>query len=139
MAEKKAKAKNVSEGEYSEEEIVEFIVNLSNAGHSKSSIGTILRDQYGIGNLKKATGKTVSDVLTEKGLAEEIPEDMMNLITRSVVLQEHMAANKKDYKAKRGYQLAVSRIRRLAKYYIKNGKLPKGWRYSEETAKLLVK
>jgi ribosomal protein S15P/S13E len=52
---------------------------------------------------------------------------------------KHMDSNTKDNTAKRGYQLTVSKIRRLAKYYKRNRKLPEDWRYTPEKAKLLVK
>ena len=84
-------------------------------------------------------GKTIEEALAEKGLQSDMPRDLLNLIKRSVVLQKHMETNKKDMTAKRGYMLTVSKIRRLTKYYIRNGKLDKGWRYTPETAALLVK
>ncbi|MFH0905758.1 MAG: 30S ribosomal protein S15, partial [archaeon] len=69
----------------------------------------------------------------------KLPDDLMALIKRSVKLIKHKTENKKDQTAKRGYQLTVSKINRLRKYYIKNGKIPKDWRYSDDAAKLLVK
>jgi len=125
--------------EFSNEEIVEAIKNLANEGVSKSEIGMILRDQYGIPDVKELTGKTVSEILSEQGIKEEIPEDLLNLIKKSVVIREHMNSNKKDFTAKRGYQLTVSKIRRLVSYYQKKGILSKEWRYSDEKARLLVK
>lgn len=123
----------------SSEEIAETIKTLANEGVSKSEIGIILRDQYGIPDVKKATGKTISKILSEQGIKEEIPEDLLNLIKKSVIIREHMNSNKKDFTAKRGYQLTVSKIRRLVLYYQKRKILPKEWRYSEEKARLLVK
>lgn len=120
-------------------EVVELIVTLNNQGHKKSEIGTILRDQYGIPSIKALTGKSVSKILEENNVVFEIPEDLMNLIRTSVKLQKHLKEHKKDRPAKRGLQLTVSKIRRLSKYYQKNKKLPKGWRYTEEEAQLLVK
>ena len=125
--------------DYKPEEIEGLIVNLSNQGHPPAKIGLILRDQYGVANVKTLTKKRINQVLTEKGLASDIPVDLLNLIEKSVSLQKHMNENKKDMTAKRGYQLAVSKIRRLATFYVKEGKLPSGWRYTPETAALLVK
>lgn len=121
------------------QEITELIANLANQGRSASEIGTILRDQYGIPSVKSITGKRISKILEEQGAKQEMPEDLMSLIKTSVKLQKHMQEHKKDMTAKRGYQLSVSKIRRLAKYYIKAGKLPSKWRYTPETAQLLVK
>lgn len=120
-------------------EVVEIITNLSNQGHTASEIGVILRDQYGVPSVKAITKKRIAQVLKEQGIKQEMPEDLMNLIKTSVKLQRHLQENRKDQTARRGYQLAVSKIRRLAKYYIKAKKLPANWRYSPETAQLLVK
>lgn len=120
-------------------EIEEIIVGLSNQGISASEIGIALRDQHGILRTKVVTGKTISQILNENQLSPEIPEDLMALISRVVALDSHMQKNKKDFSAKRGYQITVSKIRRLVKYYHKTSRLPKKWRYSIETARLLVK
>ena len=120
-------------------EIIEAVVNLANAGHSQSEIGGMLRDQYGVPDVKVIVGKGIKAILEENKLLPEIPEDLMNLIRKSVTLKTHMDINKKDFTAKRGHQLTVSKIRRLVKYYKANKSLPAQWRYSEETAALLVK
>lgn len=120
-------------------EIVEAIINLANAGHSQSAIGSMLRDQYGVPDVKAAVGKRIEEILKENNIMSEVPEDLMNLIRKSVALKRHMDKNKKDFTAKRGYQLTVSKIRGLVNYYKKKGRLPSEWRYSEETAALLVK
>ncbi|MFH1752431.1 MAG: 30S ribosomal protein S15 [archaeon] len=125
--------------EYSAKEIEELVVSLHNNGLSQAMIGTVLRDQYGVPNIKRITGKTVKEILKKHKLAGEIPEDLLNLIKTSVKLFNHMKENKKDMSAKRGYQLAVSKIRRLAKYYKSEKVLSKDWRYSSEKAALLVK
>lgn len=133
------KNKGIEWVEFSEKEISEAIKKLANEGVSKSEIGMILRDEYGIPNVKKVTGKTVSEILEEQGFEEDIPEDLLNLIKKSVALKEHLEKNKKDQTAKRGYKLTVSKIRRLVSYYKKKGVLPKDWRFTEEKARLLVK
>jgi len=125
--------------DYSLKEIEELIVQLSNQGMNPAQIGLALRDQYGIPSVKAATQKRVNQILSEKKLATDIPIDMLNLIERSVALQKHMTGNKKDYSAQRGYRITVSKIRRLAHYYVKTGKLPAGWKFTPETAALLVK
>ncbi|MBN1940697.1 MAG: 30S ribosomal protein S15 [Candidatus Diapherotrites archaeon] len=120
-------------------ELEEAIVNLANAGHSAAEIGGLLRDQYGVPSVKQVTGKTVSQLLEQHELGGKVPEDLMNLIKKSVKQRQHMQKNKKDFDAKRGYQLSVSKIRRLINYYKKRGKLPGDWRYTEERAELLAK
>ncbi|MCX6804269.1 MAG: 30S ribosomal protein S15, partial [Candidatus Diapherotrites archaeon] len=78
-------------------------------------------------------------VLAENKLLGEMPEDLLNLIRRSVTLYNHMHKNSKDYTAKHGYELTVSKIRRLVKYYARKDRIPEGWTYSSEQAALLVK
>ena len=120
-------------------EAVEAITNLANAGHNSSEIGMLLRDQYGVPNIKALCGKSIEEILAEHKLLPEIPSDLMNLIKRSVTLNRHLAKNRKDFTAKRGLQLSVAKIRNLVTYYKRKGKLPMDWHYSEETAALLVK
>lgn len=131
--------KQTEHKEQSREELEEQIVSLANAGHSSSKIGLILRDEYGVKNFTEATGKTIQGVLKENKLIGEMPEDLLNLIRRSVMLNNHMNKNKKDYSAKRGYELTVAKIRRLTKYYSKKNRIPTGWVYTPEQAALLVK
>jgi len=148
-AEKKEskKAKSTKKGssqkpdwvEFKKSDIEEVIVNLANAGHTASEIGMILRDQYGVPKTKQITGRTIEEILGENKLLPDVPRDLLNLIKKSVVLQKHLEENHKDFTAKRGYILTVSKIRKLAAYYITKGKLPKDWRYTPEQAALLVK
>ncbi len=122
------------------EEAEEVILSLANAGHSPSKIGLILRDEYGVKDFfELSNGKSIQGVLQENKLLGEMPEDLINLIRRSVILEKHLTKNKKDFSAKRGYEITVSKIRKLGKYYSKKGKLPLDWKYSAEQAALLVK
>ncbi|MEE8167976.1 MAG: 30S ribosomal protein S15 [Candidatus Hydrothermarchaeales archaeon] len=124
--------------EYSQDEIAEIIVKLAKKGEHPSKIGVILRDQYGIPTTKLMTQQRVTQILKEKGLSKEIPEDLMNLMKTAVNLEKHRATNKKDMVSKRGMQLVESKIRRLAKYYKREGVLPAEWKYDLKAAKLLV-
>jgi len=136
---KKITKKTAKETTLSRAEIEEQVVSLANAGHSASKIGLILRDEHGVKNFSEEVGKTIQMVLKENELLGEMPEDLLNLIRRSVVLFNHMHKNKKDYSAKRGYEITVSKIRRLTKYYSKKERIPAGWHYTPEEAALLVK
>jgi len=125
--------------DYKPKEVEELVVTLCNQGHTPAEIGIILRDQYGVPRVKLVTGKTIEKILAEHKLSSDIPRDLLNLIKRSVNQEKHLKENKKDRTAKRGYQLTVSKIRRLTKYYIREGKLSTDWRYTPEAAALLVK
>ena len=121
------------------DEIVEIVVKLHGEGYSKAAIGTRLRDLYAVPNVHLATGKSVAQILTSKGLTRELPEDLSSLMRRAVDLQGHVKANPSDLSNKRGLQLIESRIRRLSRYYKDEGVLPAEWDYSRTLAELQVK
>ncbi|GAB6055486.1 30S ribosomal protein S15 [Methanobacterium alkalithermotolerans] len=125
--------------EYSNEEIEELILKYNKEGNSTSKIGIILRDQYGIPNVKMVTGKKITQILADHGQKEEYPEDIMNLIRKAVNIRDHLKENHKDLHTKRGLQIIESQIRRLGRYYVNEGVLPEGWRYDPQKAALLVK
>ncbi len=117
---------------YSPSEVEELVVGLARKGYPPSMIGIILRDQYGVPLVKMVTGKKVVQILREHGLAPEIPEDLYNLIKRALRVRRHLEEHPKDYHSKRGLQLIESKIRRLAKYYKREGVLPPDWEYKPE-------
>ncbi len=120
-------------------EIEDIVAKLANQGKSSSRAGIILRDQYGIPSVRAATNKKIQGIMKEKGGAQELPEDMLNLLRSAVRLMAHLDKNKHDRYCKRGLELTESKIRRLAKYYKNNRILPENWNYDPEKAKLLVK
>ncbi len=123
---------------YSPEEIELVVEELARKGYGPSMIGIVLRDQFGIPLVKPILGKKVTQILEEKGLGYEIPEDLLALIRKAVNLRRHLEEHPKDLHAKKGLLDLESKIRRLVKYYQRVGKLPKDWRYSPERAKLIV-
>jgi small subunit ribosomal protein S15 len=118
-------------------EIEGRILELAKAEKSTSEIGMILRDQYAVPDVKIATGKTISQILEANKIKPEIPEDLQNLIKTALGLKKHIDNNAKDFKSKRNLQLTESKIRRLMKYYRREERLPEGWKYSLEQAKLM--
>jgi small subunit ribosomal protein S15 len=125
--------------EYSNEEIEELILKLRKEGNSISMIGIILRDQYGIPDVKLITGMKITHILEKHGQKLEYPEDLMNLIRKAVNIRDHLIENPKDLHTRRGLRIVESNIRRLVKYYTREGVLPEGWRYDPKQAALLVK
>jgi small subunit ribosomal protein S15 len=119
-------------------EIEKVILELRKEGTSTSKIGLILRDRYGVPDVKLIMGKRIGEILEEKGVKSEIPEDLRNLIVKALGLRKHLSENKNDLHNKRQLQLTESKVRRLAKYYVGSGKLPKGWSYKPETAEILL-
>lgn len=121
---------------YKPKEVELLVVKYAKEGKKPSQIGTRLRDVYGIPDIKTIVGKNVTEILKEKNLSLEFPEDLLALIKKSVFLRKHMEDNHKDFSAKRGLQLTDSKIRRLAKYYKKAKKLPSDWKYDPEKMKM---
>ena len=118
-------------------EVESRVIELAKSGKSTSEIGLILRDQYAVPDVKLATGKKISRILEGNNMKSEIPEDLRNLIRTALQLKKHIETNRKDLKNKRNLQLTESKIRRLTKYYHAEGKLPEGWKYTPEQAKLM--
>jgi len=119
-------------------EVEELIVKLAKEHYNSAVIGQILRDQYGIPDVKLLLGKTITQVMKENNSYPSMPEDMLSLLKKAVLLRAHMEKHRQDYHSKKGLENLESKIRRLGKYYSRTGILPKGWRYSPEEAKLLV-
>ena len=123
---------------YSENEIEQLIIKLAKQGKSQSEIGMILRDTYGVPDVKRILNIKISKILRDHKLNKEIPEDLLNLVKKEINLMKHLELNKKDMSARRGLILTESKINRLVKYYKKKGVLSKDWVYDREKAKLLT-
>jgi len=119
-------------------DVEETILKLAKERYNSAVIGQILRDQYGIPNVKMLIGKTVTQVMKENNSYPSMPEDMLSLLKKAVLVRSHMEKHRQDYHSQHGLQNLESKIRRLGKYYSRTGVLPKGWKYSPEEAKLLV-
>ena len=121
-----------------QKEIVDIIVKMAKAGTTTAKIGLVLRDQYGIPNVRMALGKSLLQVVKENDVMPKIPEDLSSLMKRAVNLANHLKKMPKDLHNKRNLHLLEAKIRRLVKYYHRMGRLDKTWTYSLENAKLLV-
>ncbi len=123
----------------SPKEVEELVVKLAKEGYPPSQIGLILRDQYGIPDVRVITGKKLVQILKEHGLAPDIPEDLGNLIKKAVRIREHLKNNKKDMHNKVALLRVESKIKRLVKYYKREGVLPPDWKYDPERAAVMVR
>ncbi|MBX8636595.1 MAG: 30S ribosomal protein S15 [Thermoplasmata archaeon] len=115
------------------EEVKELIIQMGKLGKPPSQIGLSLRDQYGIPNVLLLTGKTIVQTLEEAGITAPIPEDLSSLIERAKGVAQHISENRGDLSSTRGLQLIESKIRRLSKYYIREGVIPSSWKYTFES------
>jgi len=120
----------------SAKEVEMLIGKLSKEGKTASQIGITLRDSYGIPSVKLLCGKRIQQILADKKLLAELPEDLLALMKRSVHLRKHLETNKHDMPSLRGLQLTESKIKRLAKFYKENKRLAPTWKYDPEAAKM---
>jgi small subunit ribosomal protein S15 len=123
---------------YKDKEVEMLISKLAKEGKTASQIGLFLRDNYGIPSVKQITKKTITDIIKEKNLSKEIPDDLMAMIKKVVMLKKHLERNHKDQTAKRGVILTESKIKRIIKYYKNVKKIPMDWKYDPERIKLFI-
>lgn len=123
---------------YQAKEVELLVAKLSKEGKTPSYVGLVLRDTYGIPDVKLSTKKSITSILEEKKLLAQIPEDLMALIRKNILIKKHMETNKHDQPAKRGLLLTDSKMNRLIKYFKRSGRLPKDWSYDPEKIRLLV-
>ncbi len=138
MEKKKVKNNSPEWLELNPKETEKTVLELRGQGMSSSEIGLVLRDRYGVPDVKLVTGKKITQILEEKNVGPKVPEDLQNLITRALGLKKHLDINPKDMHNKRALQLIESKIRRLVKYYKNNGNIPEDWIYDLKTAEILI-
>ena len=121
---------------YKPEEVEAIIIKLGKEGHPPREIGTILRDQHSIPLTRPITGKTITKILKDAGLAPSMPEDFEILLKKAASLRVHLEKNKKDVNNKRALQLIEAKIHKLSRYYKDKGVLPPDWKY--DTTKMAM-
>jgi len=125
--------------EYSAHEVEDLVVKLSKEGHSGTEIGRLLRDQYGVPSVRAVCNKRISEVMEQNQIKVIYPDDILALIRKAVGMLKHLEANKSDGLNTTKLLHVESKIKRLAKYYIKSGRLPVTWKYDRRSAPLIVK
>jgi len=120
---------------YTDAEVEKLVVKLAKEGQTSSAIGMHLRDQYGIPSVKSIAKKKIHEIMREKKIAAELPEDMFALIKKAAIVRSHLEKNKHDMTALRGLQLTESKVKRLSKYYKKIKRIPVEWKYNFEEHK----
>lgn len=123
---------------YDAKTVEQLVVKLAKAGKPSAEIGLILRDAYGIPDVKAVTKKNIGKILIANKLEPKLSDDIRNLIRKCIYIMKHLEVNKKDMAAKRGLILTESKIKRLTKYYKNTEKMPKDWNYDRSKAKVLV-
>jgi len=125
--------------EYSNDEIEKIVTDLAKAGKPASQIGLILRDQYGVPDVKAITKKTITQILKKNKLASGLPEDLTNLLHRALKLRKHLDKNHKDESNRHGMLLTESKIKRLIHYYKARRVLPADFYYDAKNIELLLR
>ncbi len=123
---------------YKDKEVEKLVVKYAKSGKSGSEVGMILRDSHGVNSVKALTGKSVAVIMKEHDVATELPEDMLSLIRKLIAIKSHLLKNKHDMTAGRGLILATSKIRRLAKYYKREGKISAKWELNQDRLKMYL-
>ncbi|MEM2104200.1 MAG: 30S ribosomal protein S15 [Candidatus Bathyarchaeia archaeon] len=121
---------------YQPEEVEALVIKLAREGHQSSRIGSILRDQYAIPLVKPLTGKTITRILKEAGLAPSMPEDLGNLLKKAARLSAHVEKHGKDLHNKKSLQHVEAKIHKLSRYYKREGVLPHNWKYEPKAASI---
>ncbi|MAF89578.1 MAG: 30S ribosomal protein S15 [archaeon] len=110
-------------------EVEKLVKKLSSEGVSPAQIGLRLRDEYGVPDVKALTGKRLSSIIESDD--EALPHDLSDLVSKAKQLKTHLLKSRKDLSAKRGLDFTEAKIRKLGKYYVSSGKLPKSWKYTK--------
>ncbi len=118
------------------DEIEELVVKYAKEGLKPSEIGIKLRDQYAIPLTRQIAKKSVTEILEQKGIKSDMPEDLNNLVTKALGLQKHLRANKSDRRNVRSLELLEAKVHRLSSYYKEIGRIPKTWKYKAVIAQL---
>lgn len=120
------------------EEVVEKVVGMAKEGLPQSQIGMRMRDQWGVPHIRLATGMSLEKIIRANGIKVEFPEDLRSLLKRAVTLSKGLAVNPRNHHARRRLHLVEAKILRLCRYYRRSNRIPAGWTYSAERAKLVV-
>ncbi|HYA85410.1 MAG TPA: 30S ribosomal protein S15 [Candidatus Bathyarchaeia archaeon] len=117
-------------------EVTTIVIQLSKEGLTPTTIGTKMRDEYGIPLVKNIMDKSITEIRRENGFKDEMPEDLHQLVQKALALQKHLRSHNTDHRNVRSLELIEAKIHRLSKYYKRNEKIPKDWKYSSVIAQL---
>ncbi len=109
-------------------EYEKLIEGLAKKGMPPAKIGTLLRDQHGIGNIADVLGMNLLQFLKKKNAAPSIPADLADLISKSSIIKTHLVIHPRDTDARYRLILANSKLHRVLRYYKEKGVMPKSWK-----------
>jgi ribosomal protein S15P/S13E len=112
---KKLETKEKSEETKKENINVEkTIIELAKSGLTSEKIGLVLKEKHGIKNVRKETGKKITQILKENDAF--VDADIKNLKEIIESSKKHIEKNKHDYVSKRMLPITASKLRRFEKY-----------------------
>merc|ERR1712146_220602 len=118
--------------------ITDLIVKNAKKGLTPSQIGVLMRDVYGIPQVRFLTSNKILRILKRRGCAPSIPEDLYHLIKKAIAMRKHLDRNRKDMDCKFRLIIIESRIHRLTRYYKQTGQVSSTWKYESGKASALV-
>ena len=118
------------------QEIEELVLKYAKDGLTTSEIGVKLRDQHAIPLVRSITKKSITEILEQKGIKQEMPEDLNNIVRKALGLQKHLKTHTSDRRNVRSLELLEAKVHRLSSYYKKIDRIPKTWKYKSVIAQL---
>ncbi len=125
--------------ELSDDQIVRLVVDYAKQGMHQAQIGQKLKNEHSVPYIKQVFGKRLTNILNENGFKAEIPQDMMDLLTKAINLRRHLDRNHNDTHNRTSLHRVEAKIWRLSNYYKDNGKLPSDWKYDPVKVALIIK
>merc|ERR1711974_513430 len=99
------------------EEVCDQIYKFAKKGMTPSQIGIVLRDSYGVAQVKSVTSNKIVRILKSANLAPEIPEDLFHLMKKAVAIHKNLAVNRKEMDLKFRMVLIEARIHRCVQTF----------------------
>ena len=123
----------------SNDEIIKLIVGYAKQGKHQAEIGQVLKKEHNVPYVKQVFEKRLGVILAESGFKRDIPQDMMDLLTKAIMLRRHIERNHNDIHNKTSLHRVEAKIWRLGNYYKRNGQLPPDWKYDPVKVALIIK
>lgn len=125
--------------DFNKEEVESKIVEYARKGTPAAMIGQILKEKHNIPYVKQYFGKRLGVILTDNKIKRDIPQDMMDLLRRAIIMRRHLEKNHNDVHNRVRLGRVEAKIWRLGKYYKRTGMLPANWKYEPEKVALMIK
>ncbi len=125
--------------ELSEKEITKLIVDYAKQGIPQAQIGQTLKEKHNVPYIKHLYKRRLNAVLKENGFTSELPQDLLDLLKRSVTLRKHIEKNHNDIHNKTALSRVEAKIWRLSNYYKNEKVLPSDWKYDPVKVALIIK